>query len=1142
MRISFLSKSIILIGLATSFASKTMQFNLKDQNPYPPQTEAFIKDIAPGFELLYDYLSENDATGGKNREIADSAEGDTTGQFSFVLNKESDLNTQKQLLTSGVFGSSYAIKKATLDSREKLFSGNFPAFRWNYNNNAKFTSEATLESAFKLKPLGTEKFFSINSSTAKNTTAASDLSAIFAVAVDNSNKILKWQDGSWSVISQEEDHCHAADVAFSPIYHERLSSNEATKRFFDKNKAAASTVGVLGGLTIGAPALAIMAIVGATTERRDYYTIKFEDTRFFKINDRWGFEKYAAIDAYGDTWIIGSDQAPYYGKHDERFKHLTSKDPRTFFLGSNQRIFDISVGDNCLAVVNETGVFFCQDIGSLSVETWVKHPAQNNSLINKLNPIDGTNKTQDLPGGVATIACGKGNDILWAVNQRGYVYQLTSTPDGKGQKGWKKIPTPDSILFLKCSVGAINASAKDLVLLIASNNEVYLLVDELNWIWRKLELLTAGNGQFSSIETFAVRDASINQDGSAFFVAGGLKSGNKAYFATAQEIAEFGSPLLNLKNMDSVTISTTDNYFLCLNQANELTLEKYKDQATAAADQNCIFTLFRHGDVFGLKARNGKWLQCPISDSQAIEVISASGDNQQMDDSQAGIILTGSLELNNLQFVAIKVPDTNNADIIRTKIIARNNGQPLIKLGKFITNVNNKSSQNDSPFFSFTKVQDSSKFPIYIRIAESITNDTVRIGFYMQLLKQYMQRSVYLDDFFTNQNETVLYNGKDNQTLNKILSNEWKEKIPAITDNESGILLINSIKNLIDKKIVADELWSEQDTSNIKKLVTSLNSLFEGSTDVKEKLSELGESLSKLSSFQKVTFKDMFEQIKTDFQNLVAKNSSKDYDSFIKKVKALADSRVLGETIESGDGTNSTGIDLFVIWLVRETAKSDLLSQQKDSSIKSSIKELEAIALGLIKPITIGERFAALTKILEKPFLLSTEKIELERQIRVFLTPEILNRLTPNETTKLKTLIARAINTHSQNFSKELSQIQDKTIIECLKNLRKTVDLHSDSVGYWDTTKDNSKTNPDGIKVWYSAFTIEEFYDDAKRLLEEILEYKKSQKPEVIPLEMAIPIKLILEQLADTLTKGEIGKQSEFSELIKNIKDQFGRL
>lgn len=1128
-----------------------MQFTFSDQLPYPPQNEGFIKDSAPGFDLFYDYLSDPDLTGGKKREVSDSGEGDTLAQFSFVLSKEADLNSFNELLKSGSFGTNYAVNKAKLESREKLFDENWPSFRWNYNSKAGFTLEETLESVFKLKPIGPEKFLSINSSTTKNSTTG-DLTSLLAVAVDNSNKILKWQGGAWSVISQEEDHSNAADVAFSPIKHEKISSNEATKRFLNRNKevSALSSLAVAGG-PIGAAlagiGVGIASIVGATTENRHFYTTNFDQTRFFKISvsDRQDFEKfkkYAVIDAYGDTWMIGSDKAPYYSKNDERFKHLTDKDPRTFFINSNQRVFDISVGDNSLAVVNESDVFFCQNIEELDASNWVKHPAQNNSLINKLNKPDGTTKMQKLPGGVATISCGKANDILWAVNQAGSVYKLTSSTNEKGQKGWQKVQTPEGILFLKCSIGATSESAKDRILLISSTNEAYLLVDELNWIWRKLESLTWSGNNFSNKEKFAVRDASINQDGSMIVLAGGSKSGNRAFFATQEEVSEMGSPLQGLKNIDSVTISTQEGKFLCLNQAEELTLERYKNHEVAAADLNCIFTLFRHGDVFGLKARNGKWLNCPSSKREAVPVILASGTNSEMDGVEAGTVISGALNLNDLQFVAVKVPDGQSSDRMKIKVIARNNGGALTTFGKFISNIKNNSDQNNELFLSFTKVQDSSKFPIYLKIAESIESDTVRIGFYMKLLKQEMEKDAYLNDFFTNQNETVLYNGKDNRTINKILLAEWTDKIPAIVDNTTGILLIDSIKKLIDKKTETNDLWTEQNASNVKNLVISLGSLFEESQEVKDKLTELAATLSQLSSFQRVTFKDLFEQIENNFQELRKQSSNKDLTTFVQSVKNLYYSRVLGETIESGDGQNATGIDLLVTWLIRETAKTELLSNQNDAVKKEFIKELEEIALNLIKPITVNDRLSSLNKIIEKPFLMEVEKTELARQIKIVLDNTFINRLTPGETIKLKALIEKSISVHLQDFTNELSQIKPKTVLECLRRLRKVINNHTDADGFWDTSKDNPRTNPDGIKVWYNAFTLEEFHNDTTRLLNEIIEEKRDQKLEAFPLEYSVPIKLTLEQLANSLTKGEMGKQSEFSKLISDIKDQIEKL
>ncbi len=1136
----------LALFLCQNFIANSIGSSFSDQQPYPPQNEGFIKDCAPGFDFFYDYLSDPDLTGGKKREVSNSGENDTQAQFEFVLSKEADLSGFDELLKNGTFGANYAINKTKLESRRKLFSENWPSFRWNYNNKASFTSEDSLESIFKLKPIGPEKLLSINSSTPKNSTTG-NLDSLLAVAVDNTNKILKWQGGAWSVISQEIDHSNAADVAFSPIKHEKISSNEATRRFLDKNKgvSALSALAVAGG-PIGAAlagiGVGIAAIVGATTENRHFYTTNFDQTRFFKINDRWGFEKYAAIDAYGDTWIIGSDHAPYYGKNDERFKHLTDKDPRSFFINSNQRIFDISVGDNSLAVISEEAVFFCQSIEELNASTWVKNPASNNSLINKLNKADGTSRMQDVPGGVATIACGKSNDILWAVNQSGSIYKLTSSTNDKGQKGWQKVQTPEGILFLKCSIGATSESAKDRITLISSTNEVYILVDEINWIWRKLESLTWTGNNFSVKETFSARDISINQDGSMVILAGGLKSGNRAFFASQEDAAEIGSPLQGLKNIDSVTISTQDGKFLCLNQSDELTLETYKNQAAAAADQNCLFTLFRHGDVFGLKARNGKWLKCPASSREAAPSISATGTNSEMDGVQPGTIQSGPLNLNDLQFVAIKVPDAKNSQQIKIKLIARNNGGALVKFGKFISNINNNADGNNELFFEFTKVQDSSKFPIYIKVAESIESDTVRIGFYMQLLKQYMEKDVYLNDFYTNQNETVLYKGKENRTLNKIISTEWTDKIPAIVDNESGISLINSIQKLIDKKTATNELWTEQDASNIKKLVISLGSLFEESPEVKEKLTELASTLSQLSSFQKVTFKDLFEQIKNSFQELKKQTSSKDLTAFVQSVKNLYDSRILGETLESGDGQNATGIDLLVTWLIRETSKTELLVNQNDTATKTFIKELEEIALKLIKPITVKDRLTVLTKIIEKPFLMEIEKTELSRQIRTVLGSDFINRLTPSEVSKLKGLLEKAISIHLQDFSKELSEIKPKTVLESLHRLRKIIDSHTDVDGFWDTSKDNAHTNSDGIKVWYNAFTLEEFHNDVTRLLNEVIEYKRDQKLDAIPLEYSVPIKLLLEQLANTLTKGEMGKQSEFSKLISDIKDQIEKL
>lgn len=1116
-------KSLFFALAIFSSASLLANYTLMDNIPYPAQNEKFILDNKDGFVLHYDYMRDPNSQHGIRKHVWHN--NDIGRQFNHVLTEEIKSPAYKKL------------------------SKPYPNNRWSYNkqdSDIEYTSDEDMESVFKLKAIGPEKLISINISTPNQANKQGSV-PIQAVAVDTENKVLNWQGSGWNTISETDDHSAAADVAFVKVKRHQLTPAQGAERELKENGkwVAISTAGAMAAVPIlapfaaaaGAVTIASMAIKGATSKYY-FYFLDPPASRFFKLNERWGFPKHATISPGGDIWMIGSDHAPYWGGHKERYKCLVDKDVRTFFIPPGERVFDISAGEGNLAIVTQDGIRFTEDAEGLGPDAWAKYPTPPNSLVKKMP------RAADLPGGgdVMMINCGKSPDILWAVNTKGHIYRLSTTLDADDQKTWEIIEIPEGIEAIKVSNGASSTDGTGRIVFISKTNEVYLLVDSQNKIWRKLEQLKPSDNKFVQQQTFAVREANITGDGAMAILSGASKTGGHAFYFTPDRLAELGSPLSGLRNKDLVTVSVGDGQYFHTSPSGELTIKKFESAKEVESTPECIFSIYRHGDIFALRAKNGKWLESSGS-GDVISTISATGTDSEMDNASPGTLKTGPLNPTDLQFVAVKVPELRKPENIRLAIKARNNNGFLNRVGKFISSVDPKTQE---PFFMqemdvwFKKVQDSSQLPIYMKVAESMPIDTVRIGFYMQLFKDYMDEDLYEDEFFTNFEDEVFSGDEDDErTLDEVLADEWQKSIPSIADEASAKSLIDSVEGLIDQKAQTNEQWTETNASNVKKILAALEEIFQGSPDVVSALKGLSKKISEINVFKTVNFKERVGQLMNEFDELKKKFSESKAEKFAAKVKKLHGSRIWGETVESGDGSKATGLDVLSTWLIRQAAKTQILLDGNSKSTFS--KDLEDLAWSFIDPITVEERISTFSDIIDQPFLLEEEAKEMARQADKILEQAFLDRLTPNEVTQLKKTFKKAELLHNFDAS-QADAIVKPTLLECCKRLRARIDEHSDEDGFWDSSEDGSFKNSDGITVSYNAYTAKEFYDDIDRLIPELNEYKKAEQLEKIPPQLRLPVIVNLRQLMNSMTKGSLGQEADYSGLIDKIKDRLEQL
>lgn len=1094
---------------------------LQDQLPYPPQQKDFIRNNAPGFELIFDYIGDPDSERGARKTLFNATQDELISQATYVYNREKDIDFIKTEASRSRGNPNLA---KILQSREKLFAANSFNYRWFFDAQNRYANEKDLEALFKFQSLGKENLVTVSAGFASNT-----LTSLKLLATDESNRILSWSNSGWSIISEETDHAHAADVAFIKVKHRRLNLTEAANRMLKENGKYAST-----GLVLGAPgvgiATGIMAIVGAAT-KYNFYELDYDNARFFSLDERKKFQKYATFAANDQVWIIGADQAPYSGVNIERYKHLTSKDPRSFYLSSEQRVFDIAAGDGSIAVLNETGVKFSSESEGLSL--WNDTPALENSLVNKLSKEE--NKVAEVPGGAITICCGRSNQSLWAVSKNGSVYRLSSALDANQQKTWELVDTPAGQVILKASNASPVEDGTGKIILLTMQGELFLLVDGKHSIWRKLELLKplASSQALLVDSNLKIRDASIASDGSICLISGAQAKGGRGFFCAADKVAQLGSPLGAINSKDLVTIAVGPKEFLALNK-DSLVIRKFDNPLDVTTDQNCIFTIFRNGDIFALKAFNGKWLVTPDSSQNKVATILATGENSAMDAS-SGIESIKAIDENNMQFIALKIAEPKNPNIFSIVPIARNNQGFLQRQGNFVTSIDPNTGK---PFKEaglkiwITKVQDSSKFSVYLQVTESIEDITVRIGMLMQLLKNYMEDDIYSSEYFKNQDDLVFDTEKDSRTLAEILKVQWDGSIPALADEESALSAIALLENFIKQQQEANLQWSEDNSENIKNFMFALQTIFAKSDNVVKKITKLFDTLTEIGTFRTTDFKTKFTQIKETFDKMRKKFINTNIQVFFKHLDTFFDYRILGETAQSGE-TGACGIDTAVAWLIREAAISEFLSKGDATGLEVANK-IKDVAEKFANPISINERLSKLEKMANMGSLLKDEKLEAVRQAKKILELNIIERLTSGEILRLDNIFEKLATNHNLKIE-GADNLNTVSISQYLKLLRARINAHTDENGLWDSTKDGAIKNSLGIIVKYAAYTPTELFDDIDRIVAEIKKQQISQKLDMLAPEIKMPLLLSLQQLFDSTTKGKLAKEADFSEFNKKV-------